>query len=99
MDLKSKTIVITGAAQGIGRALSLAFAQAGSNLALIDMNLERLEQTCAEARLAGILRDGLLIKARDGAIVGRMSLEHWRAVIDVNLTGVFLCGRAAAERM
>jgi 3-oxoacyl-[acyl-carrier protein] reductase len=40
-----------------------------------------------------------LIKVKDGAVVGRMSLEQWRAVIDVNLTGVFLCGRAAAERM
>jgi len=137
VDLKNKTIAITGAAQGIGRALSLAFAQAGSNLALVDLNLERLEQTCAAARLmgvdarayaanvadedaveaaveriaadfgrfdgvvnnAGILRDGLLIKVRDGVVVGRMSLEHWRAVIEVNLTGVFLCGRAAAERM
>jgi 3-oxoacyl-[acyl-carrier protein] reductase len=48
---------------------------------------------------AGILRDGLLVKAKDGEIVGKLSLEHWRAVIDVNLTGVFLCGREAAERM
>jgi len=28
-----------------------------------------------------------------------MTLEQWQAVIDVNLTGVFLCGREAAERM
>jgi 3-oxoacyl-[acyl-carrier protein] reductase len=48
---------------------------------------------------AGILRDGLLVKAKDGEIVGKLSLEHWRAVIDVNLTGVFLTGREAAERM
>jgi 3-oxoacyl-[acyl-carrier protein] reductase len=48
---------------------------------------------------AGILRDGLLLKVRDGVVAERMSLDHWRAVIDVNLTGVFLCGRAAAERM
>jgi 3-oxoacyl-[acyl-carrier protein] reductase len=48
---------------------------------------------------AGIIKDALLVKVRDGAIVGRMSLEQWQAVIDVNLTGVFLCGREAAERM
>jgi 3-oxoacyl-[acyl-carrier protein] reductase len=48
---------------------------------------------------AGILRDGLLIKAKDGEITGKMSLAQWQAVIDVNLTGVFLCGREAAERM
>lgn len=48
---------------------------------------------------AGILRDGLLVKARDGEIVDKLSLEQWQAVIDVNLTGVFLCGREAAAHM
>ena len=48
---------------------------------------------------AGIVRDALLVKAKDGAVVGKMSLAQWQAVIDVNLTGVFLCGREAAERM
>jgi 3-oxoacyl-[acyl-carrier protein] reductase len=48
---------------------------------------------------AGIIRDALLVKAKDGAVVDKMSLAQWQAVIDVNLTGVFLCGREAAERM
>ncbi len=48
---------------------------------------------------AGILRDGLMIKFKDGKIEKRMSLAEWQAVIDVNLTGVFLCGREAASRM
>jgi 3-oxoacyl-[acyl-carrier protein] reductase len=137
MELAKKTIAVTGAAQGIGRALALTFAEAGSDLALIDLGQERLDETCQlvrqlgvtartyianvadEAQVdstadkivadfgrfdglvnnAGILKDGLLIKIKDGKVVGHMSLEQWRAVIDVNLTGVFLCGRAAAERM
>ena len=48
---------------------------------------------------AGITRDALTLKFRDGELVSRMSLADWQAVIDVNLTGVFLCGRAAAEQM
>src|SRR6185437_15572725 len=48
---------------------------------------------------AGILRDALLIKAKDGEVVSKMSLAQWQAVVDVNLTGVFLCAREAAERM
>ncbi len=48
---------------------------------------------------AGILRDALLVKARDGKVETTMSLEQWQAVVDVNLTGVFLCGREAAAQM
>jgi 3-oxoacyl-[acyl-carrier protein] reductase len=48
---------------------------------------------------AGIIKDSLLVKVKDGALVSKMSLAQWQAVIDVNLTGVFLCGREGAERM
>jgi 3-oxoacyl-[acyl-carrier protein] reductase len=48
---------------------------------------------------AGIIKDALLVKVKDGNVVGKMTLDQWQAVIDVNLTGVFLCGREAAERM
>ncbi|TVQ38569.1 MAG: SDR family oxidoreductase [Wenzhouxiangella sp.] len=48
---------------------------------------------------AGITRDGLLVKVKDGEIVERLSLDKWQQVMDVNLTGVFLCGRAAAAHM
>jgi 3-oxoacyl-[acyl-carrier protein] reductase len=48
---------------------------------------------------AGIVKDGLLLKVKDGQVVGKMGLDQWQPVIDINLTGVFLCGREAAERM
>jgi len=48
---------------------------------------------------AGIVKDGLLLKVKDGQVVGKMTLAQWQPVIDINLTGVFLCGREAAERM
>lgn len=50
---------------------------------------------------AGILRDGLLLRVdkETGKVKGRMSLEQWQSVIDVNLTGVFLTGREAAAQM
>jgi len=48
---------------------------------------------------AGILRDGLLIKVKEGQVVKKMSIEQFQSVIDVNLTGVFLCGREAAAHM
>ena len=48
---------------------------------------------------AGILRDGMFVKAKDGVVAKKMSLASFQSVIDVNLTGVFLCGREAAVHM
>ena len=89
------------------------FAETGTQVGTYAANVAREEQVIAAfngivadfGRLdvlvnnAGIIKDGLLVKAKDGVVTGRMGLEQWQAVIDVNLTGVFLCGREAAERM
>jgi 3-oxoacyl-[acyl-carrier protein] reductase len=48
---------------------------------------------------AGILRDGQLVKYKDGAVAGMMSDEQFDAVIGVNLRGVFLCTRAVTPHM
>ena len=137
MLVRDKTIVITGAGRGIGRALARRFASQGANIALLDLNaadLASASQECVALGVraiaytvdvssekqvssaldqvvndfgsldvivnnAGIVKDALLIKVKDGEIVSKMSLAQWQAVIDVNLTGVFLCAREAAERM
>ena len=137
MDLRGKTILITGAGRGLGAAMAKRLADRGANLALLDLEEAgmvdvsdacrslgvRVETYGANVAVerdvvgtfnrvvadfgqldgsianAGILRDGLLVKAKDGEVAGKLSLEQWQAVIDVNLTGVFLCGREAAEHM
>jgi 3-oxoacyl-[acyl-carrier protein] reductase len=48
---------------------------------------------------AGIVRDGQLVKWKDGAVAGTMSDETFDAVINVNLRGVFLCARTVAPHM
>ena len=46
---------------------------------------------------AGIFRDGLLVKKdRETGKVKRMTLDQWQTVIDVDLTGPFLCTEVAA---
>jgi 3-oxoacyl-[acyl-carrier protein] reductase len=137
MELRKKVVVITGAARGIGRAMALAFAGRGADIAALDRDADALAESVAacaakgvraksyvmdvtsEAQVvktfdgiaadfrrfdvlvnnAGITRDALLVKAQDRAIHSKMTLAQWQAVIDVNLTGVFLCGREGAERM
>jgi len=48
---------------------------------------------------AGITKDGLLVKAKNGKVFSKLSLDDWDAVIKVDLRGVFLCAREAAVKM
>ena len=48
---------------------------------------------------AGVLRDALLVKVKEGQLVGSMSEENFDLVISVNLKGVFNCAQAVAPVM
>ena len=48
--LRGKAAIVTGAGGGIGRAIAVAFAQAGANVACVDLNVKNAEET---ARVAG----------------------------------------------
>lgn len=51
--LEGKNAVVTGAANGIGRATALRFASEGANLAILDLEADGLERVAEEARRAG----------------------------------------------
>jgi NAD(P)-dependent dehydrogenase (short-subunit alcohol dehydrogenase family) len=51
--LKGKTIVVTGGGTGLGRAMSLRFAELGARIALTSRTLEHLEKTAEEIRAKG----------------------------------------------
>lgn len=44
-DLSGKTAIVTGGANGIGKATALRLAQAGANIIIADLNLTDAEQT------------------------------------------------------
>ena len=50
MKLKGKTAVITGSAQGIGKAIAEAFAQEGANVVISDINAELSQKTADEIK-------------------------------------------------
>ncbi len=68
---------------------------------LFAQTVERLGRLDVAVLNAGILRDGLLLRVdrETGKVKSVLSLEQWQSVIDVNLTGVFLCAREAARQM
>jgi 3-oxoacyl-[acyl-carrier protein] reductase len=48
---------------------------------------------------AGVLRDGQLVKVKEGNLVGQLSEPDFDLVIAVNLKGVFNCAQAVAPHM
>jgi len=52
-DLQGRIALVTGAAQGIGRAIALELSKSGATLALADINEVKLAQVAAEIEAAG----------------------------------------------
>lgn len=129
MRLDGKAIYVTGAASGIGKAAAMAFAEAGADLAIVDINLEGARKAAEEIAAATSVKTiaieadvtkkdqveamvkevvdtfGKLDACFNNAGIAlnvaaeEMSLEQWQKVIDINLTGVFLCATAAGRQM
>ncbi len=77
-------------AGGQALALQADVSQASQVDALLNAVMDKFKRLDILVNNAGITRDTLLL---------RMKPEDWQAVIDLNLTGVFLCTRAASKVM
>ena len=82
MDLKDKTIIITGAASGIGKASAFACLRAGGNVVLNDIEGDKLAATVSELEAANLGGVALGVEAdiRDGDQVVALfdqSAEHF----------------------
>ena len=53
MDLKDKDAVVTGSAQGIGKAIALTLARNGADIAVCDIDEELAGQTAGEIEKTG----------------------------------------------
>lgn len=127
--MSGRSVLVTGASRGLGRALALAFARAGARLAVCSRNAADMERVGGEIRATGAdclaraadvtdadavaalvaeaeSRWGALdVLVNNASVLGpRVPLgDHdpgdWRAALDVNLTGAWICCRAVLPGM
>jgi len=101
IHLDGKNALVTGAGRGLGRAFAHTLADAGANVAIVDIILENAEKVCAEIRAKG--RQSVAIHADISKFedIGRMVEETVAALgrldICVNNAGVALPVKPAQE--
>ena len=120
-----KTIIITGAGSGVGRATAQIFLSEGWHVGLIGRREKHLKETALASDNALILPcditneegvnevfglalrtwghlDALFNNAgvtMRGAPIDELDVNKWRKLIDINLTGSFICARKAFSIM
>ncbi|KAI1337150.1 NAD(P)-binding protein [Xylariaceae sp. FL0016] len=124
------TVIVTGGAGGLGKAIATGYLEAGANVAICDIHTERLDATRAEfassasGRVLAVKTDitdenavqqlvsdvvsefgrlDILVNNAGMADtfdpVGSLDKKHWDTVLNLNLTGSFLCMKAAVQAM
>ena len=98
--MKGKVAIVTGAGSGVGRAITILFAQNGANVVAVDVIPDRVtkvvEETKAMGTVTGKVMD-LSLKSEPGRMVDEVLASHGRLDILCNNAGIMDAVRPVAE--
>jgi NAD(P)-dependent dehydrogenase (short-subunit alcohol dehydrogenase family) len=93
-DLLGKTAIVTGARQGIGRAIAIRLAESGARTVVTDLDLEGCETVLREIRYKGGNADALKLDVRSEdeikEVVAEVIKRFGRIDILVNNAGIYV---------
>jgi NAD(P)-dependent dehydrogenase (short-subunit alcohol dehydrogenase family) len=96
-----KVAFVTGAARGLGRICALALADAGADVALVDLASDQLESVAAEIRHRGrrsLALGGDVTYSGDVDAMIKRTIDELGA-LDIALNNAGICIHASAEKM
>lgn len=92
MQLKDRVAIVTGAGQGIGAAVAMAYAIEGARVAVIDMNIEAAQRVAGGINAAGgqalAVACNVAVRAQVDAMAAQVSQTWGRVDILVNNAGI-----------
>ncbi len=93
MRLKDKIAVVTGGAQGIGRAVALGMGREGAKVVVADLQAEKAQSVANELQALGAEAAAVEVNVANEASVKRMAKSTFerfgRADILVNVAGIY----------
>jgi 3-oxoacyl-[acyl-carrier protein] reductase len=94
MRFKGKVVVVTGGAQGIGRAIALGFGREGANVMVADLQADRAQSVAAELQAAGGQAHSVEVNVASEASVNRLAAQTFdrfgRVDVLINDAGIYL---------
>ena len=71
--LAGKTLVVTGAGQGIGKAYAMRLAQEGADVLLVDINAQAVDEAVSDLKAGGLAVEGHVADVADPRSVQRLA--------------------------